>query len=118
MPLNDWSDRILIAELNDEPAFSEDIDAVMRRLSREKTGPPDVIADFKSVTYLNSSNIAQLLMLRNRLKQSKRRLLGCSVSDPVWSVILTTGLDRLIGFTEDVSTALASLQIEEPQGPS
>jgi anti-anti-sigma factor len=116
MPLNDWSDRIVIAELNDEPAFSEDIEALMRRLDRDKASMPDVIADFKAVTYLNSSNIAQLLMLRNKLKQSHRQFRGCSVSDAVWSVILTTGVDRLISFTEDVSTSLASLQIQGQQG--
>jgi hypothetical protein len=33
------------------------------------------------------------------------------VCDPVWSVILTTGLDRMISFNEDVSTSLASLQM-------
>ena len=116
MPINDWSESIVIVELSDEPAFSEDVDALMRRLERDKAATPDVIADLKAVTYLNSSNIAQLLMLRNRLKQRKARLRGCSVCDPVWSVILTTGLDRLITFTEDVSTALASLQIQEQPG--
>jgi anti-anti-sigma factor len=111
MPLNDWSENIIIAELSDEPAFSEDIDALSRRLENAGEKLPDVILDLKAVTYLNSSNIAQLLMVRNRLKRGGLRLRACSVCDPVWSVILTTGLDRMISFNEDVSTSLASLQM-------
>lgn len=111
MPLNDWSENIVIAELSDEPAFSEDVEALSRRLEIAGDKLPDVILDFKAVTYVNSSNIAQLLMLRNRLKRGGRRLRACSVCDPVWSVVLTTGLDRMISFTDDVSTSLASLQM-------
>jgi anti-anti-sigma factor len=112
MPLNDWSDSIVIAELSDEPAFSEDLDALQARLEGGEDGDaPDVILDMRGVTYLNSSNIAQLLRLRKRLIMSGRRLRICSANDSVWSVMLTTGLDTVFNFTEDVSTSLASLQI-------
>ncbi|MHC5023858.1 MAG: STAS domain-containing protein [Planctomycetota bacterium] len=112
MPINEWSDRIVIAELNDEPAFSEDFEALMQRLQQDPERVPDVIADMKSVSYLNSSNIAQLLKLRKRVTSGQGRLRICSVNDPVWSVILITGLDKIFDFTDDVSTSLASLQIE------
>src|SRR5262245_46236010 len=112
MPLNDWSNTIVIAELSDEPSFSEDLDALQARLEESKVRQvPDVILDMRGVTYVNSSNIAQLLRLRKKITLSGRRLRICSVNDSVWSLLMTTGLDAVFSFTEDVSTSLASLQI-------
>jgi hypothetical protein len=50
--------------------------------------------------------------LRKKLVHSGRRLRVCSVDDRVWSVLLTTGLDSLFTFNDDVATSLASLHIE------
>ncbi len=112
MPLQQWSDSILIAELTDEPMFSEEFESLMGRLEDKDNATPDVIVDLKRVTYLNSSNIAQLLRLRKKLESAERRLRLCSIGDTVWSVMLITGLDKLFEFTDDVSTSLASLQID------
>jgi hypothetical protein len=118
MPIIEWSDRIVIAELSDEPAFSEDMEALIVRLegedgpgSRSAADMPDVIANMQNVTYLNSSNIAQMLKLRKKLQMADRRLRLCAVNDSVWSVLLTTGLDGVFSCTEDISTSLASLQL-------
>ena len=112
MPITEWSDSILIVELNDEPTFSEDMEGLMRRLEDPDEGLPDIIANMQAVTYLNSSNIAQMLRLRKKLSSTKARLRICSVDDAVWSVLLITGLDKVFEFTDDVATSLASLQIE------
>lgn len=112
MPINEWSESILIAEMSDEPIFSEDVENLARRLEQMQEPMPDVIVDMKAVTYLNSSNIAQLLKLRKLLHSGNGRLRICAVCDPVWSVLLITGLDKIFEFTDDVSTSLASLQIE------
>lgn len=111
MPIQDWSESTVIAELNDEPMFSEDFDALMMRIE-SGDGTPDVILNLLAVTRLNSSNLAQLLRLRKTLLSRSRRLRVCSVSDPVWSVFIVTGLEKLFEFTDDVATSLASLQIE------
>jgi anti-anti-sigma factor len=112
MPINQWSSDISIAELSDEPLFSEDMHALFQQL--EQAGDdalPHVIINLQNVSYLNSSNIAQLLRLRKKLLPHDRRLRLCSLSDSVWSALLITGLDNVFDFTEDVSTALASLQM-------
>jgi len=114
MGLSDWSDRIVIAELTDEPLFSEDMDALNERLERTPDAQtPDVILDMRNVRRLNSSNIAQLIRIRKKMVHAGKRLRVCSVGDNVWSVLLTTNLDGLFTFNDDVATALASLQIEE-----
>ncbi len=113
MPITEWSDRIFIAEFSDEPAFSEEMDGLMRRLDGLSASPPDVIVNMQSVSYLNSSNIASLLKLRKKLLSEDARLRICVVNDGVWSVLMTTGLDTVFDFTDDVATSLASLQIDE-----
>ena len=115
MPLQDWSETTLIAEMNDEPLFSEDFDALMARLDSAVDAVPDVIVNMLAVTRLNSSNLAQLLKLRKSLLNHDRRLRICSVDDALWSVFLVTGLEKLLSFTHDVSTSLASLQIEQTE---
>lgn len=112
MPIHDWSDDILIAELNDEPAFSEEIEGLIKRLEQPEDLKQDVIVNMKSVSYVNSTNIAQILKLRKTVLSSNRRLRICAVCDQIWSVILITGLDKIFEFTDDVSTSLASLQLE------
>lgn len=115
MPLNTWSDDILIAELSDEPMFSEDMDGLLQRLEdavKSEESIPNIIVDLKSVATVNSSNLGALLKLRTTLGQNNRRILICSVSDGVWTALLATGLDRVFAFSEDVTTALAMLQLE------
>ena len=115
MSLTDWSESIIIAELSEEPAFSDDMTALLGRIEDiqgSEAKMPDVIVNLAEVDYLNSSNIAQLLRLRKRLVACGSRLRVCSVGDQVWGVILVTGLDKLFDFHSDVATALASLHIE------
>ena len=114
MTLNQWSESILIAELGDEPAFSEDLDLLNRQLDADDGTHEhvNVILDMSQVSFLHSSNITQLLRIRKQLKISKRKLRVCGVRDKVWSVFLVTGLDKIFEFTDDVSTSIAALQIE------
>ena len=115
MPLQEWSESTLIAEMSDEPMFSEDFDALVGRLETGD-GAPDVILNMLGVSRLNSSNLSQLLRLRKMLISRERRLRICSVDNAVWSVFMVTGLEKLFDFTDDVATSLASLQIESPEG--
>lgn len=109
----EWSEDIAISELSDEPALSDELTVL---IERTKEGPvPHVVLNMAGVTYLNSSNIAQLLRLRAQLTKGGRRLKLCSVSDEVWSVMLVTGLDKVFLFAPDPMTALAGLQLEDAE---
>lgn len=110
----EWSDNIALAELADEPALSEELAMLIDRASEEKPDRvPHIVLNFSGVSYVNSSNIAQLLRLRKRLNECGRRLKLCCVDDEVWSVMMVTGLDKVFHFAPDPMTALASLQIED-----
>lgn len=113
----DWSDNIVIAELADEPSMSEELNNILQRLSEtQPSETPHVVLNLADATYLNSSNIAQLLRLRKGLTEAGRKLKLCCVSDQVWSIILLTGLDTVFNFAPDTVTAIASLQIEDEGG--
>lgn len=111
----DWSEDIIITDLSDEPQLSEELNLLIERLSGAGGGRSSVVLNFASVTYVNSSNLAQLLKLRKLLADAGSGLRLCSVSDEVWSVMLVTGLDKVFQFAPDPLTALAALQMVEPE---
>ena len=108
----DWSEDILVTELTDEPALSEELHAIIDRANASRGKVPHVVLNFGQVSYITSSNLAQLLRLRKRLTEASRQIRICCVSDEVWSVLLVTGLDKVFRFSPDVMTALAGLQLE------
>ncbi|MBL9031575.1 MAG: STAS domain-containing protein [Phycisphaerae bacterium] len=112
----DWSDDIAIAELTDEPALSDELNLLLERAKGEDGPVPHVVVNLGAVTYVNSSNIAQLLRLRQVLGKQGRRLRICSASDEVWSVFIVAGLDKIFHFAPDPMTALAGLQLEDAEG--
>ena len=112
----DWSDNIVLAQLGDEPMLSEELNGLAERLeSLASSGGsvPHVVLDFAGVTYVNSSNIAQLLRLKRLLEQTGRQLRLCAMGDEVWSVMLVTGLDKVFTTAPDTMTALAGLQLDD-----
>lgn len=108
MAVQKWSDTISVAELADDPQFSEDLTSLMESLEEK---PTDAVLNFSAVGFINSSDVARLLRLRKMMLGSHRRLILCDVNSQVWSVFLVTGLDKIFEFTNDISTALASLQL-------
>ena len=110
MPLQRWSDNTVLAELQDDPSFSDDLNALCEE--SEKNPQLDVVLSFAGVNYLNSSNLAKLLRLRKQTTiTNQRKLILCAVNNHVWGVFLTTGLNKTFEFADDVSLALAGLQI-------
>lgn len=113
----DWSQDIAIAELDDEPGLSEELEQVITRLESaakgsKKTEVPHIVLNFGNVTYMNSSNLSQLIRIRSLLDGRGKSMKLCSVSDEVLSAFTVTGLDRLFRFAPDPMTALAGLQLE------
>lgn len=125
----DWSDNIAVVELLDEPALSEELGALIQRGEGTEGGKvdskpgakgadgkagklPHVVLNFAAVTYMNSSNLGQLLRLRKLLADQGRQLRLCSVGEDVWQVLMVTGLDKVFRFSPDPLTALAGLQMD------
>ncbi len=110
MSIENWSDTIIAVELQNDPSFTDDLDVLLGML-KEKPGQ-DVVLDFRSVSVLNSSNIAKLLKLRKSVVIGDgRQLRLCGLDTHVWGVFLVTGLDKVFEFADDLSIGLASVQI-------
>jgi len=108
MPVEKWSDTVVVAHLADDPQFSEDVLSVEEEIN---PGKKDAVLDLAAVHFLNSSNLARLLKLRKQMITADRRLMLCSISDQVWSAFLVTGLDKVFEFSANVTAALATLQM-------
>lgn len=113
MTLNQWSNDILILELQDEPDFSEDTDALLTSLRCDETSNSNVIIDLQQVFKLNSSNLGALIEIKKTLQSQSKRMVICNISDSLWSTMLATGLDQVFEFIEDTTTALLLLGQEE-----
>jgi anti-anti-sigma factor len=109
MPLQKWSENILVVDLQNEPQFSDDLNAIFDTL--ETARKMDVALNFIEVTYVNSSNIAKMLKLRKIVAGKAGRLVLCGVNTHVWGVFLVTGLDKIFQFADDLLTGLAGLQL-------
>jgi len=110
----EWDEQIVIADLSDEPALSDELAALGDRLVAIKDDElvPHVVANFADVSYVNSSNIAQLLRVRKRVVNAGKAMRLASVHEDVWAVMIVTGLDRLFTCAPDTMTAIAGLQLE------
>jgi anti-anti-sigma factor len=110
MSVEQWSDNIVIAELSDDPQFTEDLSTLLEQCAANPQ--LDVLLNFQNVSYLNSSNIAKVLKLRKLTTiTNERKLKLCCISRQVWGVFLVTGLDRIFDVVDDVPSGLAALQI-------
>jgi anti-anti-sigma factor len=112
MPIENWSENVLLVELADDPQFTDDLTAVLETV--EQRDDLDVVLNFQEVSFLNSSNIAKVLKLRKTVVlNNKRKLHLCAISIHVWGVFLVTGLDKIFEVYDDVATGLASLQLNK-----
>jgi anti-anti-sigma factor len=113
MPIELWSDSIVVVHVGDDPQFSEDLSAA------ERVGPPvrSAVLDFALVHFVNSSNISRLLRLRKHLIVNDAKIILCGVNTSVWGVFMITGLDKVFEFSENVTTALATLQMRDAKKP-
>lgn len=111
MPVEKWSESILLAHLGDDPHFSDDMESILAM----NTAGLSAVLDFGSVHFVNSSNIADLLRLRHKIASQNGKLVLCRIGKPIWSTFLITGLDKIFEIGEDVPTSLATLQLEDPR---
>ena len=109
MPIQQWSDQILVVELGDEPQFTDELNSLAEQLERDP--PVDVVLNMQGVSFVNSSNIAKLLRVRKAVISVDRRVFLTGMSTQVWGILLVTGLDKIFDAADDTASALTSLQM-------
>ena len=113
MPVERWSDSVVVVRLADHPNMAEDLDALDEATHQRRV---HAVVDFSGIRMLNSSNLAKLIKIRRQMHANESRLVLCGTNDHVWGAFLVTNLDKLFEFSNDVTTALATLQIQAPDG--
>ncbi len=58
MPVEKWSDSVVVVHMANDPQFTDDLASLEQRLAQ---GKADAVLNLAGVTYINSSNIARLL---------------------------------------------------------
>lgn len=111
MPIQQWSERIWVVQLVEEPLLSEEL-ATLHAQAAHAASMPDIVMDLSSIRMITSSNLAQILRMRKLAVDRESRLRLAAPRDAVWAVILTTGLDKVFEFSQDVPSALAVLQMK------
>jgi anti-anti-sigma factor len=113
MPVEQWSENVVLVRLADNPQTAEDLEALDQAVQNGAGSPRrlDAVVDFSGVRMINSSNLAKLIKIRRQIHATESRLLLCGTNDHVWGAFLVTNLDKLFEFTDDVPTALATLQM-------
>jgi anti-anti-sigma factor len=112
MSVDGWSDSIVVVHLADDPQFTDELED-LDKFTSGKLERPHVILDFAAVGHINSSNLARLLKLRKLAVGAERRLILCNVGSHVLNTLLVTGLDNVFELGQNVSTALAGLQMNQ-----
>jgi anti-anti-sigma factor len=108
MPIQKWSESVSVVHLGDDPQFTDDLNSLDDHLAQQAT---DVVLDFAAVHFIGSSSIARLLKLRKQIQAAEQRLVLCGMSTQVWGTFLVTGLDKIFECSDNVPTALATLQM-------
>lgn len=108
MTIQKWSDSIIVAELSDDPQFTEEMVSLTDMV---KQNCVNVVINLSAVGHLNSSNLSSLLRLRKQVLAGEGRIILCGIDSRVRTVFSITGLDKVFEFTDDPATALTSIQI-------
>jgi len=109
MPIQQWSDQILVVEMGDDPQFTDELNSLTEQLERNPS--LDVVLDMWGVNQIYSSNIAQLLRVRAVVIANERRLILAATRTQVWGVLLESRLDKKFDVADDVASALTSLEM-------
>jgi anti-sigma B factor antagonist len=108
MPVEKWSDEVVVVHLADDPQFTDDLESLEEAIAQSRL---NAVLEFGGVHTINSSNIARLLKIRKLMQANASRLLLCNINTRVWGAFLITGLDKIFELADSVPTALASLQM-------
>jgi len=109
MGIQDWSENIILVNLEPEPQLGEELKTVTR-IARDRRECNAVI-DFTNAEMVTSSSLAQLLRLQKTLRDKAGKLILCGLSKRTKGIFVVTGLETVFDFAEEQFVALASFQM-------
>src|SRR5688500_16432828 len=116
MPVEKWSQNVLVVRLGEDPHLGEDLDA-LDDATAKPPAPLSAVVDFSAVRMVNSSTLARLIKVRRQMVAGSGRHILCGMNDQVWGAFLVTNLDKLFEVSNSVAMALATLQMNPSTPP-
>ena len=116
MPVEKWSDNVILVRLAEDPHLADDLDALDASVG-QADGRLSAVVDFTAIRAVNSSTLGRFIKLRRRMSAASGRLILCGMNDQVWGAFLVTNLDKLFDVSDSVATALARLQLDPTPRP-
>lgn len=109
MGVHNLLENLIYVELPfDGVQITDDLKALNEAVSNRNDC--DVIIDFSKVEIINSSNISNLLILRDLLESKGRKLILCNVGTITKCIFVVAGLAEIFNFIEDKTTALEAVK--------
>jgi len=109
MPIQHWSDAIIILELQAEPEMTDELNSIAQYVGeREKY---NVVVDLTDVGQITSASLSRLLRLRKLTAEGGGRLVLCNMPPDTEDVLDVTGLSDVFELTRDKFAALATLEM-------
>jgi anti-anti-sigma factor len=109
MPMQQWSDEIIIVNLPGEPEMTKDLISLAGFLADKPDF--DVVIDFTGIAEITSACLLKLLKLRQLTAAGGRRLVLCSIDPSTDELFSVTGLNDVFNLTADKFSALATLEM-------
>lgn len=109
MGIQNFSENIIIVDL---PSDDAQIAVELKDLNERIHGDNDcdVIIDCARVEIITSSNISNLLALRDLLRENGKQLIFCNVTVPTKGIFTVAGLDGVFEFALDRDSALTAIE--------
>ena len=109
MPIEQWSDEIIIVDLPDEPEMTDELISLGDLLLEKENY--NVIVDLGGVGDITSESLSKLLKLHQLTSQVGRRFVLCNMGAEVEDILSATGLAGVFNLTENRFDALATLEM-------
>ena len=104
MGIQNLAENVIFIVLTDEQKIGDELKAVNEFVNNRRN--INVIIDFSRVEVVNSSNISNLIILHNLLRQYECWLILCNVAVPTKCIFTVVGLDKFFVFADDKQAAL------------
>lgn len=109
MVIQKQKDDIIIVRLHGRgDEISDELKKVNEDMS--DSADADVIVDFSNIEIINSSNISNLLILKNLLEKNGHRLILCEVQTITKCIFVVAGLANIFEFTDSREDAQETLK--------
>jgi len=109
MGIQNFSENVIIVDL---PSVDVHVAGELKDLNElmHNRSDCDVVIDCARVEIITSSNISNLLALRDLLREHGRQLILCNVTVPTKGIFTVAGLDGVFEFALDRDSALSAIE--------